>query len=115
MAAPPIPEDVRDMDTADLQDLVRRHRMCMGKNGDRWAAERMTDRQARRLCVGCPINGIGGACFELAVRDDMARVQQSRREPVNERSQLRLHVVYGGQTPGVRARVVLARLLASAA
>jgi hypothetical protein len=115
IAALPRGKDLRGLYTDELRDLVNRHGLCArSTDRDRWAIKQPTAREARRACVGCPLNGVDGACFELAVRLDTARQRKARRVPVTERSKVTLdQVVYGGQTPGVRARVVKDRLLAA--
>ncbi|MEV4806737.1 hypothetical protein AB0K18_42645 [Nonomuraea sp. NPDC049421] len=115
MAVLPRGNDLRRLYTDELHDLVNRHGLCTSSpDRDRWAIQQPTARQARRACVGCPLNGVDGACFELAVRLDVARQRKARRAPVTTSSKVTLdQVVYGGQTPGMRARVVKHRLLAA--
>lgn len=113
IASLPRGKALRALFTDELRDLVGRFGICRkSSDRDRWAIEQPTARQARLVCVGCPLNGIDGACFELAVREDTLRELRRRRAPITPRSRISLDVVYGGQTPGTRARAVLARLLA---
>ncbi len=93
--------------TSTLETLVAGERRCQ-QDEDRWYNSTITNRGARALCRGCPVSV---ACFELAVRSDVALLAASKKR-ITANTRLDLVGVRGGARATARRPHVLARLRA---